>query len=350
VERPGGLPWTGGEAFTLRETHIILDSFSFTTNIGRNRIRLEHPFIQELLPKVFKHIILDGFVRSVAILLKKSPLETYQFRKTMQTMLADAMIQSEKHGFTVPVEVYEAPFIPSYVTRKPYTLSFLDGWQKDIYFTWERPASIGMSNLLTTGEPEVVCICLADLPYGFQNYLEERYKGRIKRKEERILVNNSETSEFLRLADRIEEKLRLEKNWSRYRIFIENHQKLPNYISLRIGNFYSYSGTTENITPTFYRKEPSPTIYLNHNNAHIQNLTELLLKEQAYQAPAAHFLMREILCDENLALPANQREKLLTTDLIHRFNRPEMPWEANTPMEASGLRDVLKFLDEVISL
>lgn len=352
VERPSGLPWTGTEPFTIRETHIILDSFSFTTNIGRNRIRLDHPFAQELLPKIFKHLILDGFVRSVAILLKKSPLETYQFRKTMQTMLADVMIQSEKYGFSVPVEVYQAPFIPSYVTRKPYTISFLDEWQKDIYFTWERPASMGMSNLLTEEEPEVVCICLADLPYDFRNYLEDRYQGRIKRKEDRILVNGSETSEFLRLAHRVEVKLRLEKNWSQYRKFIENFQKLPNCLNLRIGTFCSYSGTTENITPTFYRKEPSSTIWLNHNNAHIKNLLELLLEDQGaqYQKLAAHFLMREIFCDEGLGLPANQREKLLTKDLIQRFNRLEIPWEVKDSMEDSGLGDVLKFIDEVVNL
>jgi len=27
IERPNGLPWTGGEAFTLQKTHVILDSF-----------------------------------------------------------------------------------------------------------------------------------------------------------------------------------------------------------------------------------------------------------------------------------------------------------------------------------
>ncbi|SMD00258.1 hypothetical protein SAMN02746065_12013 [Desulfocicer vacuolatum DSM 3385] len=350
VERPAGLPWTGQESFALRELHIILDSFYFKTNIGRNRITLDTPFVKELLPKIFQHVILNGLVRSSAILLTKRPLETYQHRKTIQIMLADVLVKSQKHKFSVPEEVLKAPFIPSYVSSKPYCLSFLDEWDKEIFFTWERPSSISMHNLLMADEPDIVCICLADLPYDFQSYIEDRYQGRIRRKENRIYVNDSETPEALEYAGRIEKKLKLRTNWPKCRRGIDNTEQLPQHLDLRIGVFCSYSGTEDKITPTYYIEEPLPTIYLNKNNPHIQNLLELLLKHSEYQKPAAHFLMREILCDENLAPPARQREAMLTTDLIYRFNTPKMPWEEEQEDEDTEISSLMEIFEEIIRL
>jgi hypothetical protein len=353
VERPNGLPWTGGDPFVLREMHIILDSFFFKTNIGRNRVPLDTPFVKELLPKVFKHVILDGFVRSSAILLKKRPLEIYQYRKTLQILLADVMIQSEKHGFSVPVELLEAPFIPSYISNKPYSLSFLDQWQGIIYFTWERPTSMSMRNLVEVDEPDFVCVCLADLPYEFQKYLEERYQDRLKRKKSRILVNDFDTPQARKMSVRIEKKLGLEKSWQRFRRSIENPEKLPHYLVVRVGNFYSYNGAEEKLTPTFFQEKPSPVIYLNNNNSHIQNLIDLLLNQNKYQRYATHFLMREILCDAGLACSVNQRENLLTRDLIQRFGRPELlklPSGEDQPCEECEFDDFIQVFENVINL
>jgi hypothetical protein len=353
VERFDELPWTGGTPFGFRETHILLDSFFFKTNIGRNRIRLDTPFVRELLPKIFNHLILDGFIRSTAILLKKRPVETYHFRKPFQILMADVLIQSDRHGFAVPDDVLTAPFIQSYMSNKLYSISHLDQWKKPFYFTWERPSIKTMHHLLTADEPDFICVCLADLPLDFQKYLENRYKNRLKKKETRILVKNANTPESLEMAARVEKKIGLKKFWPEFYQSLRNIHGLPCRLSLRIGRFFSYADVEEKATPTCFQKDPSPVIYLNSNNPHIQNLLELLVNHGEYEPFAAHFIMREIFCDEALACTATHREQMLTRDLIYRFNlyrRAELSDMEDLLFEEPDSNEFKRFMENIIHL
>jgi len=321
IERPSGLPWTDGEDFALRGMHLILDSYDFETNIGRNVVYRKTAFMRELLDKLFLKVVVERFVKTMAKLCTQPAFRPYEYEDSLRLLLSDVCIRSTEHEFEIPEEVLEAPFLQSYVSFRPYCLGDLDRSNGPIYFTGEKPTILSMKER-DSDDPGIICVCIADLPWEFRKFLENRYAGRLKEKKEIAVVVDQDKPEFLELSRRINKRLGRLRVWAD--AFSDrfdsdsNVFQIPNEI--RVGRFIRYDGREETRAPTLFYKSPD-RIYLNHNNPHIQNLMELLLqKDNAYEDLAAHLLMREVLFDPGLTFSIAQREQLLTRDLERRFH------------------------------
>lgn len=346
IERPSGLPWTHGEDFFFKGMHLILDSFAFQTNIGRNVIYRHTNMMKELLPKLFESVIIKRFVTAMAKLYAQPTFGFREYEESLRLLMADVCIKSAAHGFAIPSEVLEAPFIQSYVSFCPYTLRQLDEAEGPIYFTYERSSALSIRDLegRTDG---FICVCLSDLAWEFKQFLENRYAGRLKEKESSILVAEEGDPEIAAIRRKILDCLG--KRTFNLRDFFSGPTRYgggsyPLGFELSIGRFLKFDGSRETFVPTFYSKNQN-TIYLNYNNPHICNLITLMIGEDdEYADVAAHFLMREILFDAGIKLSIGQREQLLTGDVKKRFTLHP----GTTDMDDTTADDQLDFIKRLL--
>lgn len=322
IERPSGLPWTGDEEFFFKGMHIILDSFAFQTNIGRNVIYRHTQMIKELLPKLFESVIIKRFVAAMARLYADPTFGFREYEEALRLLMSDVCIKADTFDFEIPAEVLEAPFIQSYVSYRPYTLRQLDEANGPIYHTSERASTLSIRDLEGRSDG-FICIGLSDLPWEFRKFLENRYEDRLKEKESSILVANEESPELAAISMRLLERLG-NRSLSLARFFRGARpgrgNGRPFGLELSLGKFLKFDGSSETFVPTMYSKDQA-TVFLNYSNPHISNLITLILEQDSvYADVAAHFLMREIFFNAGLKLSISQREQLLTGDLTKRFN------------------------------
>ncbi|WP_024335519.1 ATP-binding protein [Desulfotignum balticum] len=321
IERPAGLPWTGGEDFFFRGMHIILDSFAFETNIGRNVVYRTTPFIQEMLPKLFSKLILERFVNAMAALHSQPSFRAYAYEDALRKLLADVCVKSADHDFQIPDNVFDAPFIPSFVTPCPYTLSDLDQETDPVFYTHARPSILSVKHVHGDQAPPK-CVSLADLPWEFKQFLERRYFGRFKEKKSSVFVVDENRADLVRISKKINQRLgnirSLLNSFSSGNNFFEDLS--PHHISISLGRFVLFDGTAETSLTTLFTDSPC-RICINCNHPHVQNLIELMVESETAEADLAeHFLVREILFDPGLKHPLSQREQMLARDLQERFH------------------------------
>ena len=318
IERPTELPFTSKGPFALRGVTMVLDSFAFQTNIGRNVVYRDE-FLLEFLPAFFTKVAME-YIKAMARLFSQPGGRIFEYLEPLRNLMADVCIKSRKYGFTIPKEVLDAPFIESYVSVNPYSLSNLDNCEGEIYHTSDRPTFLSRRDLLGE-ESDIVCISLADLPWEFREFLEERYHDRLKKKEASIIVQESDTVGFQEMARALQQRLRPELREVRGIFsFLDRACNDPlAFHQLSVGRFVRFDGVDDTTTPTVMLKSPD-RLCLNHNHSHIRNLIRLIFKSiDGQDELAAHFLMRELYFDPALNCSIPQREQLLTADLRHRF-------------------------------
>ena len=301
--------------------HIILDSFEFETNIGRSVVYRDTEFVREFIEKFFQKVILGRFVKTIAGLCAQPAFRAREYEESMRLLLADVCIKADENGFNIPREVLKAPFLQSYVSFKPYCLAELDEARSPIYFTREKPTILNMREP-GDSRSDIICLCISDLPWEFRAFLENRYAGRLREKEDMAVVVDQDKPELVELTLRIKEKLGRLRVWQNpfYDFFETGNDPMRLDKDIRLGRLVRFDGREETQLPTLYSKADD-CIYLNHSHPHIKNLIELLLQEDGtYCSLAAHLLMREVFFDSALRLSISQRESLLTRDLTYRFH------------------------------
>lgn len=123
--RTNNLPWTGGEPFTFLNLRVVIESFQFKTNIGRNIIYLDTPFVSELLPRIFHNLILGRYIPALAKALAADRGRMGD-DTALRCLLADVCTESEKRGYQIPKEVLDAPILPALYRHKNYSVRELD--------------------------------------------------------------------------------------------------------------------------------------------------------------------------------------------------------------------------------
>lgn len=337
VERSNELPWTGGEPFAIQNLRVILDSFQFRTNIGRNSVYVDQPFARELLAKVFEHVILGRYIPALAKSYSGHGLALGN--KALLGLLADVCVQSERIGFAVPGELLRTPMIPALYRRRGYSIADLDAHPElPIYFSNSRQDI--HERFIADPEaptiPEAFCLCLADLPSAFDRWLERRYGKRFQTKTHDILAADENSREARRLTEKIRAALE-ETQYARFRSW---HRMLvgdlpPVRITCaRILRFDR--GMARHIPAHFF---PSPDrIVFNLDNPHIQRMIAMLDNEN--RDLAAHFLFRESVAAPGNKFPPGLREQLLTRDLTRRFGRGSQHDPETTADNRAGVNGI----------
>ncbi len=320
VERPAnGLSWTGGEDFFLRGINIVFDSFSFQTNIGRNVVYKDTAFINEFLPKFFSEVLMDRFVKPLAELYAQPRFLAGEYENALKEMFADVCVKAAEHSYSIPEELLNTPFIPSFINPSPCSLVQLDNTVGTIYFTYERPSLFDLRTK-RSAPADIQCLCLADLPWEFKGFLEVRYGRRFVQKEDSIFVRSWESDENMELSRRLNQALKYSGIWDDAPFNRIDEQSLqPLYQDFKVGEFHRFDGSKELTTASLCLKNTGE-IFLNSHHSFVSNLMDLLFEERAvYSDFAAHLLMREIIFCSNLELNSHQRENMLTRDLSCRF-------------------------------
>jgi len=345
IERPQGLAFTSREPFCLRGMHIILDSFSFNTNIGRNVVYRETDFLKDFLPKFFQNIVLDRFVKILAGIYTDPNSRLRAEDGVIEEVLADVCIKSDAAGYQIPKEVLDAPIVPGYGTHRSYSLSCLDQSSGPIYVTYERPSVLDFREAAGM-EGNIVCICLADLPYGFQTFLNNRYRNRVFRKEGIVCVSDEQDEDLIRLSRIMRESLRPYHSGGHGNLEGEFFESGLHFAAndVSVARLRFFNGATA-IHPSAIWVDKGSRGYFNYNNPHVRNLIDLILKpEQNLVRLAGFYLMRELLFSPGLEYSMTEREQLLTLDLQYRFHGV-MALEGLLPFlaEAMGDEDEISF-------
>ena len=321
IERPSGLNWSGSSSlankeFSFQGMHIILNSYDFNTNIGRNVVERD-AVMAELLPKLFEKVILNRFAVNIARILKDGELvHFYHYKQVMVKFMTDVCIH-QQYGYQIPDEVLDAPYIPSLNRFKPYSLRELDDSSGKIYHSWERASSYSMHNHKQDGQESYFSLTLADLPYGFRDFLEQRYGARLLRKEGTLMVEPG--SEMVDLTRKVLLHINNDGNQRGFFDVLSHQQAGSNRVDmLAVARIQRFDGSPESDASTAKIRNG---LYLNYNSSHIQNLIEMLLDDEGeHRTIAAHFLVRELLFEPGLKLATSMREQLLVSDAQRRFS------------------------------
>ena len=312
--RTNTLPWTGTEPFTLLNLRVVIDSFQFKTNIGRNLVYLDTPFVNELLSKIFHTLILGRYVPALAKTLAAGRSQLGD-DTALRCLLADVLTESARRGFAIPPEVLDAPILPALYRRKPYSIRELDDLPNThIYFSYERKHLD--DRLDEEDEDGAVCVGMYDLHYGFRQWLEQRYGERFVQKKTDLRPVGESDADMRKLTSRLREALAMPKaiaGLDRLMLAVEGKKVTT---SVTCGRFERFDGKPDTRTPAHVFDSPERTV-LNLDNRHIQRLVALL--DNGKRALAEHFLFREVLFAKGQQLPVAHREQLLTKDLRKRF-------------------------------
>jgi len=312
--RTNGLPWTGGDQFTFLNLRVLIDSFQFHTNIGRNIVYLDTPFVRELLPKIFHNLILGRYIPALA--------KAFAARRghagedtALRCLLADVCTESDARGFAIPAEVLDAPILPALYRRNDYSIRELDGLSgRDIYYSYERKH---LDHRMDDEDDDgAVCVGLYDLHYTFRQWLEKRYGARFVQKKNDLVPVGENEAGMRKLTMRLRESLSVPNaiaGLDRIMLAVEGKKVTT---SVTCGRFERFDGKPDTRTPAHVFESPERTV-LNLDNRHIQRLVGLM--DNGKRALAEHFLFREILFAKGQKLPVAHREQLLTKDLRRRF-------------------------------
>jgi hypothetical protein len=326
LERPNRLPWTGDDGtdddgFMINGLCVLVDSYQFTTNIGRNRVYRDTPFFQELLPLLFREVILKRFVEPMAKFMAHPRFQPGENEPALLEMLAGVCIRADEYDFEIPPAVLQAPFIQDHYGPNLFSLAQLDEFDGAIFYTREKPTLYDLRSAQDAGDEvsPVVCVSLAALPWEFTTFLEERFAGRLHPKADAIYVDQTDTQAMVEITQLIRQRLRYKNLWSDFlQNLLDAKNVLPRGIrQLTAGRFVRFDGIDERRTPVLCQPK-NGSAFVNMNHPHIQNIIEMFSDEQHHDF-AAHLLIREMLFSPSLNLPASYREDLLTRDLIYRF-------------------------------
>ncbi len=317
VLRANELSWTGGRPFALQNLRIVIDSFQFKTNIGRNIVYLDTPFVQELLPKVFHHLILGRYIPALAKAFTSYPGHSGS-GTALRKLLCDICVESTNHRYPIPPEVLDTPILPAFFRRKDYTLRELDATAdtETIYYTfWKKDID---DRLDPEGEDESSSLCVSayEISYDFLQWLKNRYGFRFQPKNADFVPREEDAARNQRMTLRLRELLAMPKSMGSLggRLLAAEGSQFTAVVSC--GQLVRFDECPETRTPAHVFQSPSRVV-LNLGNPHIRRLIGLL--EGPHRALAAHFLFREVLFATGQKLPVAHREQLLTADLSHRF-------------------------------
>lgn len=323
VLRASGLPWTGEEAFALQNLRVVIDSFQFKTNIGRNIVYLDQPFVRELLPKVFHNLILGRYIPALAKTFT-SASGRGGGGAALRKLLGDVCAESDKHDFSIPGEIFETPLVQAMYREKDYTLKELDaiGAHETMYYTY---AKKDVDDRLVQDESEEegsVCVSVQEISYNFLEWLRRRYGTRFQAKNTDFVPRDEEKSGNQRMTLRLRDLLALKRVGSANRFIPVEGSQFATDVSC--GRLTRFDGCPETRTPACVFPSPN-RVLLNLANSHVRRLIGLL--EGPHRQLAAHFLFREVLFALGQKLPVAHREQLLTADLRDRFGvrRPDDP-------------------------
>lgn len=325
IQRISALPWINDKVFPIEGISIIMNSFQFKTNIGRNVVYLDTPFVSELLPKFFRKIILEFYVEIVAEAYSSAAYSSVgshgrDYNNSIIQLFSSLCCLGNEHGFEIPQEVMRSPFICNYVGYKPYSINELDQHQGVIYYTLEEPDEwIRLDN-------KILCISISNLSWNFRNFIKDRYKDRLHEIESRILIIDEDKDEINHLTRKVREKLDCTENKPPYyssTFFDGNNVFSLLNIKIKIAKFLNLDKGKDFNESTLYHKS-TKTLYLNYDNDYINDLIKLLFDgDGQYVEHAAHFLMREIIYTPDLPLGMYKKRQLLQKDLVRRFGKKD---------------------------
>ena len=314
VLRTSNLPWTGADPFTFLNLRVVIDSFQFHTNIGRNIVYLDTPFVCELLPKIFHKLILGRYIPALARAFAAGRRHAGD-DTALRCLLADVCTESGQRGYAIPPEVLDAPILPALYRRKDFSIRELDGLSNtNIYYSYERKH---LDDRLDEEDTDgAVCIGMYDLHYSFRQWLEKRYGERFVQKKTELMPVGENDADMRKLTMRLREALAVPRaiaGLDRLMLAVEGKKVTT---SVTCGRFERFDGKPDTRTPAHVFESPERTV-LNLDNRHIQRLVALL--DNGKRALAEHFLFREVLFAKGQKLPVAHREQLLTKDLRKRF-------------------------------
>ena len=281
----------------------------------------------------------------MARLFAQPAFHSHEYEDAIRLLLSDVCIKSEEHGYTIPEEVCRVPFIPSYVSYRPYSLEQLDTGEGDIHVTSERPQMLSFRDL-GEKQSDILCVCTADFPWDFRNFLEKRYKQRLRPKESSLIVD-ADNIELIDITRKLERLLAGERHWISG-VFQGLAGSFQECSDIAVGYFRTYDGRTDTGTPTMFHKG-SERVYLNYYHPHIRNLIGLILGEDdTYRDVAAHFLMREVLFSPDLKYTIPMREQLLANDIRSRFGEQAgIGLLFDQDDDVDGMRDLLEEMERL---
>lgn len=309
VQRTTGIPWTNQDPINLQKLRIAINSFQFRTNIGRNRIYLDEPFVRELLPKIFEKLILGRYVPFLINILTHK-LVRPEVLISIQGFLTDICAQSRIQGFPLPEGILTAPIIPGRFGGIVYSVGDLDQHKgQSIYYSWEKPLPHGRFESPAEKEKtDTICISLAFISFRFREWLTARYGDRVVYLSGDCAPANEQSTFMLALTRRVEDSLAEHKpHWS---------SEVVRRIS--VGDLKRFDGVPETGVTARVFDQPK-RVLLNHTNSHIKKLIGLL--DGSHANLAAHFLTREILFADGQRPPLRKREQILVHDLTRRFGK-----------------------------
>jgi len=323
VKRTSTLPWYNDASFNIQGVSIILNSFQFKTNIGRNEIFLDTPFVKYLLPKLFDKVILNQYVKTLAEACLNSTFKNKNFDYSVMQLFSSLCVQSSKNQFEIPEEIFKTPFIYNYSGFKPrfYSIHDLDEHEGPIYYTLDNPLDFPLLRIFENNK--LTFISLSDLSWDFQSFLENRYKDRLYKIENRIIIANEDDEKLKNISRQVNENIE--------DFFLVNEifsNSAHSHFKVSVVNFINIDDKKDEDTPTMYNKSKN-LLYLNYTNSYINSLVELSLDEdEKYTNIAMHFLIREIIYTSDLNLSTFERKNLLKKDLLTRFgNSNEIMFE-----------------------
>lgn len=315
--RTKGLPWTGSDAFMLQNLRVVIDSFQFKTNIGRNIVYLDQPFVRELLPKIFHHLILERYIPALAKAFTSSSGNSGS-STALRKLLGDVCVESSNHNFPIPPEIFQAPMLPALFRQKDYTLQELDNLSQHepIYYTY---AKKDIDDRLDQDETEAegsVCISTSEVSYDFIEWLRRRYGSRFQMKNVDFVAREEETVGNKRITLKVRERLAVPDVIDGFGGLLSAIGGNEFTSTISCGCLARFDGHPETRTPAYVFPQPR-RVLLNLANPHIRRLIKLM--EGAHHLLASHFLFREVLFAIGQKMPVAYREQLLSADVSKRF-------------------------------
>ncbi len=326
IVRPGSLPWLDDcEPFSIDGIKIIMDSYDFKVNIGRNHI-YHTEFYETVIPKIFDKLILNEYVLKLARIYKYKVTSAVKHKayfnlmhsdtdKAILNLIVDILYQSSKHGFTVPDELYRVPFIPGYNSIDYYSIEDLNNETGKIYYSSKNRNSAMYARDYDEEKPEIVCIALSEMPWRLKDYLKSRFA--LEELAEPFVVRDEGKGRQEIATDQVNNLLMKRK---RQTYLFARFSGSPAHCNTTVGDFRSLDGKKEDKkTRSAYLKNPN-RVCINYNSDYVKDLINLSSIEKGiYAKLAGHLLLREILFTKGLDYNVLQRENLLTSDITTRF-------------------------------
>lgn len=355
IAQPRTLPWTGDEPFHPSGLQVIIDSFQFECNIGRNVV---YPtvFFKQLIAGLFGKLILGSFTTLMAQRYAQARRLGKDERQTFEEFFSALCYLSVEQRFKLPEAVENTAFIPD-LNGPPHSLNTLKAGTDKVYYSNERIDSwdwlLEHRHASAPDNDALPVLSLANQPTRFRDYLDSVLRGRLVEMVDQVVVRDESHPDNQRRTDLLRQHLQFKPStvFDRWNPVLERliAYRMPLDLNVIVADFYQVNGLPETHRPTLYRDKQN-RLYFNRLHPHIANLFDLLEAHSGHGAVAAHFLLREALYDPKLGLSITQREQHLVDDLLRFAADADADADADQALAAASPAEAEDMNDETLIL